>query len=175
MKFTIRGKKLEVTDAIKTYVEEKIGRLDKYFEKPDNISANVLMRLSGKDQVVEVTINTHGLILRGEESNKDLYASIDLVTDKIERQIRKNKTKIHKKSSKETIRDFKEFEVEEKESANDVVKRKEIEMKPMSEEEAILQMELIDHDFFVYKDANTNETNVVYKRKDGNYGLIVTK
>ena len=175
MKFTIRGKKLEVTDAIKTYVEEKIGRLDKYFEKPDNISANVLMRLSGKDQVVEVTINTHGLILRGEESNKDLYASIDLVTDKIERQIRKNKTKIHKKSSKETIRDFKEFEVEEKESANDVVKRKEIEMKPMSEEEAILQMELIDHDFFVYKDENTNETNVVYKRKDGNYGLIVTK
>ena len=175
MKFTIRGKKLEVTDAIKTYVEEKIGRLDKYFEKPDNISANVLMRLSGKDQVVEVTINTHGLILRGEESNKDLYASIDLVTDKIERQIRKNKTKINKKSSKETIRDFKEFEVEEKESANDVVKRKEIEMKPMSEEEAILQMELIDHDFFVYKDANTNETNVVYKRKDGNYGLIVTK
>ena len=175
MNFTIRGKKLEVTDAIKAYVEEKIGRLDKYFENPNNISANVLMRLSGKDQVVEVTINTHGLILRGEESNKDLYASIDLVTDKIERQIRKNKTKIHKKSSKETIRDFKEFEVEEKESANDVVKRKEIEMKPMSEEEAILQMELIDHDFFVYKDENTNETNVVYKRKDGNYGLIVTK
>ena len=175
MKFTIRGKKLEVTDAIKAYVEEKIGRLDKYFENPNNISANVLMRLSGKDQVVEVTINTHGLILRGEEANKDLYASIDLVTDKIERQIRKNKTKIHKKSSKESIRDFKEFEVEEKENANDVVKRKEIEMKPMSEEEAILQMELIDHDFFVYKDANTNETNVVYKRKDGNYGLIVTK
>ena len=175
MKFTIRGKKLEVTDAIKAYVEEKIGRLDKYFENPDNISANVMIRLSGNDQVVEVTINTHGLILRGEESNKDLYASIDLVADKIERQIRKNKTKIHKKSSKETIRDFKEFEVEEKEDANDVVKRKEIETKPMSEEEAILQMELIDHDFFVYKDANTNETNVVYKRKDGNYGLIVTK
>ena len=175
MKFTIRGKKLEVTDAIKSYVEEKIGRLDKYFENPDNISANVLMRLSGKDQVVEVTINTHGLILRGEEANKDLYASIDFVTDKIERQIRKNKTKIHKKSSKETIRDFKEFETEEKESSIEVVKRKKIEMKPMSEEEAILQMELIDHDFFVYKDASTSETNVVYKRKDGNYGLIVTK
>ena len=175
MKFIIRGKKLKVTDAIKSYVEEKIGRLDKYFENPDNISANVLMRLSGNDQVVEVTINTHGLILRGEEANKDLYASIDFVTDKIERQIRKNKTKIHKKSSKETIRDFKEFETEEKESSIEVVKRKKIEMKPMSEEEAILQMELIDHDFFVYKDASTSETNVVYKRKDGNYGLIVTK
>jgi len=175
MKFIIRGKKLEVTDAIKAYVEEKIGRLDKYFEDPDNISASVLMRISGKDQVVEVTINTHGFILRGEEANKDLYASIDFVTDKIERQIRKNKTKIHKKSSKETIRDFKEFETEEKESSIEVVKRKKIEMKPMSEEEAILQMELIDHDFFVYKDANTNEIAVVYKRKDGNYGLIVTK
>ena len=175
MKFTIRGKKLEVTDAIKAYVEEKIGRLDEYFENPENISANVLMRLSGNDQVVEVTINTHGLILRGEEANKDLYASIDFVTDKIERQIRKNKTKIHKKSSKETIRDFKEFDVEEKEELNEVVKRKEIEMKPMSEEEAILQMELIDHDFFVYKDAITNETTVAYKRKDGNYGLIVIK
>ena len=175
MKFTIRGKKLKVTDAIKAYVEEKIGRLDKYFENPNNISANVLMRLSGKNQVVEVTINTHGLILRGEEANKDLYASIDLVTDKIERQIRKNKTRIHKKSSKETIRDFIEFELEEKEETTEVVKRKEIEMKPMSEEEAILQMELIDHDFFVYKDDNTNETTVIYKRKDGNYGQIVAK
>ena len=72
MKFTIRGKKLDVTDALKNYIEEKIGRLDKYFENPDNISANVLIKLSGNNQVVEVTINTHGLILRGEESNKDL-------------------------------------------------------------------------------------------------------
>ena len=175
MKFTIRGKKLKVTDALKSYIEEKIGRLDKYFENPDNISANVLIRLSGNNQVVEVTINTHGLILRGEESNKDLYASIDLVTDKIERQIRKNKTKIHKKTSKETIRDFREFETEEVEDNKDVVKRKTIDMKPMSEEEAILQMNLIDHDFFVYKDADTNNVNVVYKRKTGDYGVIETK
>ena len=175
MKFTIRGKKLEVTDALKSYIEEKIGRLDKYFENPDNISANVLMKLSGNNQVVEVTINTHGLMLRGEESKKDLYASIDLVTDKIERQIRKNKTKIHKKTSKETIRDFREFETEEVEDNKDVVKRKTIDMKPMSEEEAILQMNLIDHDFFVYKDADTNNVNVVYKRKAGDYGVIETK
>ena len=175
MKFTIRGKKLKVTDALKSYIEEKIGRLDKYFENPDNISANVLIRLSGNNQVVEVTINTHGLILRGEESNKDLYASIDLVTDKIERQIRKNKTKIHKKTSKETIRDFVNFETEEAEDNKDVVKRKVIDMKPMSEEEAILQMNLIDHDFFVYKDADTNNVNVVYKRKTGDYGVIETK
>ena len=175
MKFTIRGKKLDVTDALKSYIEEKLGRLDKYFENSDNISANVLIKLSGNNQVVEVTINTHGLILRGEESNKDLYASIDLVTDKIERQIRKNKTKIHKKMSKETIRDFVYFDSEDAEDNKDVVKRKTIDMKPMSEEEAILQMNLIDHDFFVYKDADTNKVNVVYKRKAGDYGVIETK
>ena len=175
MKFNIRGKKLEVTPSLKSYIEDKIGRLDKYFENPDNIEATVLIKVSGINQVVEVTINTHGLILRGEESNKDLYASIDFVTDKIERQIRKNKTKIHKKVSKDTIRDFKVIESDVTEEKKDVVKRKIVDMKPMSEEEASLQMDLIDHDFFVYKDENTNETNVVYKRKDGNYGLIVTK
>ena len=175
MKFNIRGKKLEVTPSLKSYIEDKIGRLDKYFENPDNIEANVLIKVSGINQVVEVTINTHGLILRGEESNKDLYASIDFVTDKIERQIRKNKTKIHKKVSKDTIRDFKVIESDVTEEKKDVVKRKIVDMKPMSEEEAILQMNLIDHDFFVYKDAETNNVNVVYKRKDGDYGVIETK
>ena len=175
MKFNIRGKKLEVTPSLKSYIEDKIGRLDKYFENPDNIEATVLIKVSGINQVVEVTINTHGLILRGEESNKDLYASIDFVTDKIERQIRKNKTKIHKKISKDTIRDFKVIESEVTEDKKDVVKRKIVEMKPMSEEEASLQMDLLDHDFFVYKDADTGSINIVYKRKDGNYGLIETE
>ncbi len=175
MKFNIRGKKLEVTPSLKSYIEDKIGRLDKYFENPDNIEATVLIKVSGINQVVEVTINTHGLILRGEESNKDLYASIDFVTDKIERQIRKNKTKIHKKISKDTIRDFKVIESEVTEDKKDVVKRKIVEMKPMSEEEASLQMDLLDHDFFVYKDADTGSINIVYKRKDGNYGVLETK
>ena len=175
MKFNIRGKKLEVTPSLKSYIEDKIGRLDKYFENPDNIEATILIKVSGINQVVEVTINTHGLILRGEESNKDLYASIDFVTDKIERQIRKNKTKIHKKISKDTIRDFKVIESEVTEDKKDVVKRKIVEMKPMSEEEASLQMDLLDHDFFVYKDADTGSINIVYKRKDGNYGVLETK
>lgn len=175
MKFNIRGKKLEVTPSLKSYIEDKIGRLDKYFENPDNIEANVLIKVSGINQVVEVTINTHGLILRGEESNKDLYASIDFVTDKIERQIRKNKTKIHKKVSKDTIRDFKVIESDVTEEKKDVVKRKIVDMKPMSEEEASLQMDLIDHDFFVYKDADTGSINIIYKRKDGNYGVLETK
>lgn len=175
MQFNIRGKKLEVTEALKSYIEEKLGRLNKYFEEPDNITASVLMKLNGKQQVVEVTINTHGLILRGEEANKDLYASIDLVADKIERQIRKNKTKIRKKVSKESIKDFKFVEEDVIEEEQNIVKRKIIDMKPMSEEEAILQMELLDHDFFVYKTVEDGKINVVYKRKDGNYGIIETK
>lgn len=175
MQFNIRGKKLEVTEALKSYIEEKLGRLNKYFEDPDNITASVLIKLSGKLQVVEVTINTHGLILRGEESNKDLYASIDLVTDKIERQIRKNKTKIRKQLSKESIKDFKFFEDDVIEEEQNIVKRKKVDMKPMSEEEAILQMELLGHDFFVYKTVDDGNINVVYKRKDGNYGILETK
>lgn len=175
MQFNIRGKKLEVTEALKLYIEEKLGRLNKYFEDPDNITASVLIKLSGKLQVVEVTINTHGLILRGEESNKDLYASIDLVTDKIERQIRKNKTKIRKQLSKESIKDFKFVEDDVIEEEQNIVKRKKVDMKPMSEKEAILQMELLGHDFFVYKTVDDGNINVVYKRKDGNYGILETK
>ena len=97
MKFNIHGKKIDVTESIKSYIEEKIGRLDKYFENPDEITATALIKLRGKDQVVEVTINANKFILRGEESHKDLYASIDKVSDKIERQIRKNKTRLKKK------------------------------------------------------------------------------
>ena len=93
MKFIIRGKNLEVTDSIKSYIEEKIGKLDKYFEKPGELTANVIVRVNGKDQIVEVTKPAKKIILRGEESNEDLYASIDLVSDKLERQIKKNKAK----------------------------------------------------------------------------------
>ena len=100
MKFNVHGKKIEVTDSIKNYIEEKIGKLDKYFENPDEITATALIKLRGNDQVVEVTINANSFILRGEEQHKDLYASIDKVTDKIERQIRKNKTRMSKRLEK---------------------------------------------------------------------------
>ncbi len=176
MKFNIHGKKLEVTESIKGYIENKIGRLDKYFDNPDNITATVVIKLVGKKQVVEVTINTHSFVIRGEESNSDLYASIDLVSDKIERQIRKNKTRMHKKINKDKIKDFNlSYEDEVEEKSDIIVKRKVIETKPMDEEEAILQMELIGHDFFVFKNANTDEFNIIYKRKEGNYGIIETK
>lgn len=177
MKFNIHGRKIEVTDSIKNYIEEKIGRLDKYFEDPNNITATVLIKLRGNTQVVEATINANSFILRGEEDNKDLYASIDIVSDKIERQIRKNKTRMSKKIGKESLKDF-SFDFEELEdntSSNDIVKRKTIESKPMSEDEAILQMELLGHEFFVFKNSDTSDINVIYKRKDSNYGILEIK
>ena len=175
MKFNIRGNKVEITEPIGKYVEEKIGRLDKYFENPGSLTANVLVRIRGIDQIVEVTIPAKKMILRGEERNKDLYAAIDLVSDKIERQIRKNKTRMQKKATKPSMIDFNmNFEAEENEPEETVVKRKKIEMKPMSEEEAILQMNLIGHEFFVFKDADTGEVCILYKRKDGGYGMIET-
>ena len=177
MKFNIHWKKLEVTESIKNYIEEKIGRLDKYFENPDNITATVLIKLRGNEQVVEATINANKFMLRAEESHKDLYASIDKVSDKIERQIRKNKTRMSKKVNKDLVKDFiLDFEVpEEEENDNVIVKRKVIENKPMSEDEAILQMELIGHEFFAFKNVDTGDVNIIYKRKDGDYGIMELK
>ena len=170
MKLTIRGDKLVVTDAIKSYIEEKLARLDKYFEAPDDLSANIVVRTRGIEQIIEVTIPIKKAILRAEESNKDLYAAIDKVADKLERSIRKNKTKI-KKRKVEAMDVFLDFEIEE-EPEQKIVKRKTVDNKPMSEEEAILQMELLDHDFFIFNNTETNNVCVIYKRKDNSYGLI---
>ena len=178
MKYNIRGDKLEVTDALAGYVESKLDRLNKYF-KEDEILANVLLRVRGNDQIIEVTIPTDKFILRSEEADKDLYAAIDLVTDKLERQIRKNKTRLNKQNVDNKYKEFNfdyDIKDEEESSENEViVKRKKLEMKPMDEEEAILEMNLLGHEFFVYKDMHTDNINVLYKRKDGNYGLIETK
>ncbi|MDD6092978.1 MAG: ribosome-associated translation inhibitor RaiA, partial [bacterium] len=155
--------------------ETKLGKLEKYF-KDDDITANVLARVRGNAQIVEVTIPTDKFILRSEEENDDLYAAIDLVTDKLERQIRKNKTRLNR-NIKDSVKEFNfDFDIRDEEEAKEkVVKRKNIEMKPMDEEEAILEMELLGHSFFVYKDMDTKNICVLYKRKDGDYGLIETK
>lgn len=176
MKLTVRGNKLEVTDSIRNYVEEKLGKLDKYFEEADEINANVLFRIQGKNQIVEVTVPIKKYILRAEEANEDLYASIDLVVEKLERQIRKNKTRLKAKYKKEVLPDFIfDFEVTEEENEDKIVKRKKIDVKPMDEEEAILQMELLGHDFYVFNNIDEECISVLYRRKDGNYGIINTK
>ena len=175
MRFNIRGNKDILDDSVKNYIETKIGKLDKYFENPGEITANVLVKTVGINEVIEVTIPIKKAILRAEVSNKDVYAAIDLVLEKLERQIRKNKTKIKHKSNKENIDVFIDFEITEEDMNNNkIIKRKEIENKPMDEEEAILQMDLLGHDFFIFKNIATDNVAVVYKRKDGNYGIIET-
>lgn len=176
MKFNIHANKLELTNSIKDYVESKIGKLNKYFESPEDISANVVIRTDGIDDIIEVTIPIKKAVLRAEAANKDLYAAIDLVLEKLERQIRKNKTRMRSRNTKEIESMFVEFEVTEEEALeNKIVKRKVIDTKPMDEEEAILQMNLLGHDFFVFKNIETDAISVIYRRKDSNYGIIDVK
>lgn len=175
MKYNIRGDKMVITDAIKDYTENKLSRLEKYF-KDDDIKANVLARVRGNSQIVEVTIPTSKYVLRSEEENEDLYAAIDLVTDKLERQIRKNKTRLKKKSVLDNYKELNlNFDTEDSELDKEkIVKRKKIDTKPMNEEEAIIEMNLLGHDFFVFKNLD-NEVCILYKRKDNKYGIIETK
>ena len=173
MKYVIRGEKVEITEAIKNYIMEKIGKLDKYFQTPDEIKANVLVRIRGKEQIVEVTIPIKKIVLRCEERDEDLYKAIDLASDKLERQLRKNKTKMMKQK-KDITKEMRFEELEPIETKEEIEKRKKVEMKPMNEEEAMMQMDLVDHDFFVYKDIDTKSVNVIYKRKDGTFGIIET-
>jgi len=178
MKKNIRGDKLVVTEAIKAYIDEKIEKLQKYFGN-DEIEAKVLIKVANNKQIIEVTIPTNKYTLRAEERNADLYAAIDLVIDKLEGQIRKNKTKLNKRNKKEDIIDFNfdfidTIEIDE-EDEELIVKRKIIDLKPMDEEEAILQMELLNHDFFMFKNSEEDCISLIYKRKDGKFGIINSK
>ena len=175
MKYNIRGDKILVTDAIKDYITEKIDKLNKYFDEPDEITANILIKVKGYNLTIEVTIPTTSFTIRNEESAEDLYAAIDSVVDKIERQIRKNKTKINKISKNALKKLNLMYQEEEKEEDTKIVRRKTLNTKPMSEEEAILQMEMLGHDFFIFKDSNTSNISILYKRKDNNYGVIETE
>lgn len=178
MKLNIRGDKLVVTDSIKAYIEEKVNKLNKYFDN-DDIEAKIVIKVANNREIIEVTIPTNKYTLRAEERNEDLYAAIDLVIDKLERQIRKNKTKLNDRYKKENFMDFNFDFIEEFETDKDeeelIVKRKTIDIKPMDEEEAILQMELLNHDFFVFNNIDEECISVLYKRKDGKFGIINSK
>ena len=173
MEILIRGNKIDVTDSMKGYVKEKLSKLDKYLVN-QKAKATVLVKIHNYLQKIEVTIPLKTLILRAEEEQEDFYAAVDLVINKLERQIRKNKDKLQKRDKIKN----KEFNLDDLipiEENDDIVKRKKIELKPMSSEEAILQMDLLGHDFYMYKDSESSEVNVVYKRKDGGYGIIESK
>lgn len=175
MKFTIIGRKIEVTAAIKDYVEKKLSKLDKFFK--DESEARVVLGTIKDNEYIEASIYASGMIYRAEVSDADIMAAIDKIVDVIERQIRKNKTRLAKKIRKDAAiddilisgsnytegEDNKEFEI---------VKTKRFIIKPMSVEEAILQMNLLGHTFFIFKNMDTDEMNIVYKRKDKKYAII---
>lgn len=170
MKYTIRGQKLEVTDAIRDYAISKIDRMEKYFDKPEDVSVKVIFSVRGREQKVEITINGINFDLRSEVSHSDMYAAIDLAVDKLEQQMRKFKSKLMSKERVEIVYD----DIIDDDDLEEVVKRKKVYLKPMDEEEAIMQMELLGHTFFVFKDIKTEKVNVLYKRLDGAYGVIET-
>jgi putative sigma-54 modulation protein len=183
MNFIIRGDNLEVTPALREYVEKKLSRLEKYFEHLEACDAHVSLSVEGEEHKVEVTLFFPGLIVRAEEASEDMYASIDLVLEKLERQIRKYKTRVNRKARQngslrtqlmENSLDQSNLQTltQEEEEEFKIVKVKRFSMKPMYPEEAILQMELLGHNFFVFSNAETNEMNVIYRRKNGTYGLI---
>ncbi len=174
MKIVIRGDKIKITDAMRAFIEEKLKKLDKYLEDRENATAKVVAKVHRGQQRVEVTIPLKTFILRAEESRDDFYAAVDKTVDKLERQIRKNKTRLSSKKVNNN-KDFALESIKPVKEESKVTKRKTIEVKPMNEEEAILQMELLGHDFFMYRDSETDKPVVVYKRKDKNYGVITSE
>ncbi|MBL0389363.1 ribosome-associated translation inhibitor RaiA [Tumebacillus sp. ITR2] len=179
MKIQVRGNRLEVTEALQDYVEKKIGRLEKFFHDASGHAVHVTLSVvKSKDlHVVEVTLPFNGLVIRAEERSPDMYASIDAVSDKLETQIKKHKDKINQRMQQEGIHTlFKEMEAVPTPAVADdedeIVRVKRFAIKPMPLDEAVLQLDLLGHDFFVFSNAETQEVNVVYKRKDGQLGLI---
>lgn len=171
MKYVITGRNIEVTEGLKSAVYEKIGKLEKYFN-PDT-EATVTLSVEKERQKIEVTIPVKGNIIRAEQTSSDMYVSIDLVEEVIERQLKKYKNKItDKKHSADSFTpEFLDKDYDEDDSIK-VVRTKRFAVKPMDVEEACIQMELLGHDFFVFRNAETDEVNVVYKRKGNTYGLI---
>ena len=173
MAISIRGKNIEITDALRERVEKRVSKITKYFASSGEVTA--LLTVQKDRHIAEITVPVNGIILRAEESTNDMYASIDMVIKKIEKQIEKYRTKLSKRltsgfkadlmpsSKTNDLNDENEFEI---------VKSKRFAIKPMPIEEAILQMNLLNHDFYVFANAETEEVNVIYRRKDSKYGLI---
>ena len=173
MRITITGRNIELTAGIKEAVEEKLSKLEKYF-KPDT-DVNVTLSVEKERQKIEVTIPTKGHTIRAEEVSNDMYVSIDLVEETLERQLIKYRTKIISKKMNAAANfkaEYLEDKYEEEEEEIKIVRSKRYDLKPMYPEDACIQMELLGHDFFVFVNAETDEVNVVYKRKSNTYGII---
>lgn len=172
MRTKVSGKNIDITDALKERTEKKLSKFGKYFS-PDT-EAQATLSVEKNRHIIEVTIPFNGIILRAEEATGDMYTSIDNVVDKLEKQLRRQKTKLERRIKDGSIKfeNWTNSSTEFDEEEVKIVRTKRFAMKPMPVEEAVLQMELLGHSFFVFSNAETEEFNVVYKRKDGNYGLI---
>lgn len=171
MRFTITGRNIDVTPGLRTAIEEKIGKLDRYFNS--DAEAIVTLSVQKDKQIIEVTIPVKGNMIRAEESSSDMYASIDLVQEIIERQMKKYKNKLLDK--KQAAQAFSDWSISDEHDSDEdikIVKTKRFAMKPMDPEEACFQMELLGHSFYMFLNSDTEEVNVVYKRRNGAYGLI---
>ncbi|MCR4435210.1 MAG: ribosome-associated translation inhibitor RaiA [Clostridiales bacterium] len=173
MRFKVSGKNMDITEALQEKVKKKLGKIEKFFN--EDTEAQVTMSVQKNRQIVEVTIPFNGMVIRAEVADSDMYTSIDKAADIVERQISKYKTRLQKKLHANAFKldggsGFSQDVEEEQEFK--VLRTKKFAIKPMTVEEAILQMNLIGHEFFVFSNADSKQVNVVYKRKDGNYGLI---
>lgn len=177
MNFVIRGNNIDVTDALRNYIEKKLQRLEKYFDTPPSADVHVSLAVRKDGHQIEVTIPFPGVLVRAEEQSEDMYASVDLVLEKLERQIRKYKTRVNRKfRNDDSLHAAIENALSQDDTDDDdrleIVRTKRFDLKPMDTEEAVLQMDMLGHNFFVFTNAITDQVNVVYKRKDGRYGLI---
>ena len=175
MKLNIIGRKIEVTDKMSDYLDKKLSKLDKFFR--DEPEARIVLGTIKEQEYVEATVYSGGMIYRAEVTDTDVFTATDRIIDVIERQIRRNKTRLEKKIKRDAVDDLKmisgkEYDEGEEVSEFRVIKKKRFQLKPMSSEEAVLQMNLLGHSFFVFKNQDTDEMNVVYRRKDGNYAII---
>ncbi|MEE0831459.1 MAG: ribosome-associated translation inhibitor RaiA [Longicatena sp.] len=178
MKVQIYGKNITVTAAIAEKIEKKLNHLEKYFIIDENVVANVVVRVYPNKQKIEVTIPTKYAVLRAEVVHDDLYAAIDLAIDKLEDQIRRQKTRLTRKNKDKLAYAFigeDEIIDDDYEEEDELVKTKSIVAETMELDEAIMRMEMLNHSFFIYRDNETKEVAVVYKRNDGGYGLIETE
>lgn len=171
MTVNVKGRNVEVTPAMREYVEKKIAKVTRQFKSVDDISA--VMKIEHGNHIVEITVPASGVLIRAQESTKDMYTSIDLVVEKIERQIHKYKTRLMKRKYSNFVDPTPTPAPVEDEGEFEVIKNKKFTLRPMNIEEAILQMNLLNHDFFVFYDSDSEGVQVVYRRKDGKYGLLV--
>ncbi len=175
MKIIFKGKNIEVTEALRNYVEKRLSKIERYLDHI--LEVIVTLSVEKSRQIVEVTLQTNGALIRAEEETNDMYTSIDKVTDKLVKQIKKYKEKYFQKpypkvGGVESINEGVSLEGSESTLEPKIIRTKKFAIKPMSVEEAAMQMDLLGHSFFVFANDETDKVNVLYKRKDGNFGLI---